>query len=758
MHRVPAVCCAAVVALLVAALAPMPVGAASRGSAAVAAPAVKAAAPSVTSVTGSGPTSGGNTVTVLGTGFVAGATVSFDGAAGTGVRVLSATRLTVIAPRRTPATVDVRVRTTAGISPVTSASRYTYVPVPVQRLTHSAVRSTSVSLAWQNPRVSPGFSRIMVRRLAGTVAPATPTQGTLVALLPHSTSTYTDTGLTADTSYSYAVFAKAGVFSPPARITLRTTVSGFRVASTIPLPADSTRPVLEGFYASPALECPSAGWCLTVNQYERSDGSALAAQVLSDGAWSATRFGPTVASSARTFLLVNDVACRDRESCLVSLTIVTVDVDVDVDDYTFIDQLWRLDGTTWSVMASPRPAEAGTDLLASVFQLDCVQGSDCVALGGYLDGGDVAHSFTARWNGAVWTTRALPDRTVGGVPAYPYELACRTATSCVASGIAYGEDEIVFVGGSTSARTRAATRSVTRTADQRTTAGTRVMLPGSASGAPRVVTREIAERIVGTAAVRRAIRQQGAAAHSVPKAVSSAAETPPAGVVFRLEGAAWTAIPLTLPANADAEQLVIPEVSCSQTFCLAYATYGTSDFEGRTLALITSGPAGWTSREPVPVAAGSGASVVEVTCVASTCHLLATTSTWDESGGEVLATTTGGAWSRRPAPLPVAAGSVSGAQSVGCRSAISCVLVGYTYRFTDDRVRPLALITPARGAATPVVLPDVPAAVSLGADVSADLGSVTCSSARDCVAIGTFGDGFETWGLYSVAIRFDTAG
>jgi hypothetical protein len=86
------------------------------------------APPTVTAVTpSSGPTAGGTSVTITGTNFVAGATVSFGGTAGASVVVNSATQITVTAPAHASTMVDVTVTTSNGSSATSSADHFTYV-------------------------------------------------------------------------------------------------------------------------------------------------------------------------------------------------------------------------------------------------------------------------------------------------------------------------------------------------------------------------------------------------------------------------------------------------------------------------------------------------------------------------------------------------------------------------------------------------------------------------------------------------------
>lgn len=68
---------------------------------------------------------------------------------------------------------------------------------------------TSVSLSWDNP-VDPDLASVLVRRTNGPTAPATPEQGTPVALPSGKATSVHDKGLAANTQYSYSVFTKDG--------------------------------------------------------------------------------------------------------------------------------------------------------------------------------------------------------------------------------------------------------------------------------------------------------------------------------------------------------------------------------------------------------------------------------------------------------------------------------------------------------------------------------------------------------------------
>jgi glucose/arabinose dehydrogenase len=87
-------------------------------------------APTVTSITpNSGNINGGTAVTVTGTGFLAGATLSLGGAAATGVTLVSSTSITAVTPAHAAGAVNVMVTNTDAQSG-TLSSGYTYNTAP----------------------------------------------------------------------------------------------------------------------------------------------------------------------------------------------------------------------------------------------------------------------------------------------------------------------------------------------------------------------------------------------------------------------------------------------------------------------------------------------------------------------------------------------------------------------------------------------------------------------------------------------------
>jgi hypothetical protein len=84
------------------------------------------AAPAITSISpSSGPTAGGTTVTITGSGFTGATRVAFGGLAATSFNVVSATQITAVSPAQTGAHYVI-VTTPAGSSANVPADIYTY--------------------------------------------------------------------------------------------------------------------------------------------------------------------------------------------------------------------------------------------------------------------------------------------------------------------------------------------------------------------------------------------------------------------------------------------------------------------------------------------------------------------------------------------------------------------------------------------------------------------------------------------------------
>lgn len=98
-------------------------------------------------------------------------------------------------------------------------------PGPVTGLT-AVVGQNNINLSWTNPTGETDYNGIVVRRANGATPPATVTVGTSIPVSAGMITSVNNTGLTASTQYSYAVFVRdnAGLYSVANNIT-RTTLA-----------------------------------------------------------------------------------------------------------------------------------------------------------------------------------------------------------------------------------------------------------------------------------------------------------------------------------------------------------------------------------------------------------------------------------------------------------------------------------------------------------------------------------------------------
>jgi hypothetical protein len=78
-----------------------------------------------------GPVTGGTNITITGSGFLAGASVSVGGKAATSVVVVSPTRITARTPAHVAGLVEVRVSSIGGVSASVATDRFRYLPRPL---------------------------------------------------------------------------------------------------------------------------------------------------------------------------------------------------------------------------------------------------------------------------------------------------------------------------------------------------------------------------------------------------------------------------------------------------------------------------------------------------------------------------------------------------------------------------------------------------------------------------------------------------
>jgi hypothetical protein len=210
-------------------------------------------------------------------------------------------------------------------------------------------------------------------------------------------------------------------------------------AAAAPEPANAGTDTLQSA-ALDAVSCTSATSCSAVGNYVNTAGHENGLiDTLSGTTWSAVA-APEPANGGtglNTPSGLEAVACTSATSC------VAVGSYNDAADYEYglID---TLSGTTWSTTAAPEPANAGTDAdlheVAALSSVSCTSTTLCVAVGGYHDAADYPYGLIDTLSGTTWSAVAAPEPANAGTDADLHQtvnlnaVSCESPVSCLAGG------------------------------------------------------------------------------------------------------------------------------------------------------------------------------------------------------------------------------------------------------------------------------------------------------------------------------------
>jgi hypothetical protein len=200
------------------------------------------------------------------------------------------------------------------------------------------------------------------------------------------------------------------------------------VIQTTPSPSGATEPAFAG------ASCPSATSCFAVG----SDSNAVTtiSQTLAEhwnGSTWATQVTPSLSGSLNADLA--GIACPSATSC------IAVGQNTNGSDLALaLAEHWN--GSTWKTQTVPNPSDAaaGSDLDG----ISCTSVTSCTAVGYRLINSGTQQPLAERWNGSTWTIQATP------VPADADEsnldaVSCASATSCTAVGVFSGPSYLALL-------------------------------------------------------------------------------------------------------------------------------------------------------------------------------------------------------------------------------------------------------------------------------------------------------------------------
>jgi hypothetical protein len=168
------------------------------------------------------------------------------------------------------------------------------------------------------------------------------------------------------------------------------------------------------------VSCTSATACMAVGYFDNSSDIAKNLTASWDGtSWTGVP-SPSPGPADNNFL--QGVSCASAAAC----TAVGYSLVSGSKDKTLIES-W--DGTSWTVVHAPNPANFGGNFLIGV---SCVSAAACTTVGYSLISGSVYRTLIESWDGTSWTDvpspiRSIYDSVVGSI-------SCVSATACTAVG------------------------------------------------------------------------------------------------------------------------------------------------------------------------------------------------------------------------------------------------------------------------------------------------------------------------------------
>jgi len=231
------------------------------------------------------------------------------------------------------------------------------------------------------------------------------------------------------------------------------------------------------------------------------------------------------------------------------------------------------------------------------------------------------------------------------------------------------------------------------------------------------------------------------------------------GLLLTEKAGKWaTGVEATLPGNAaPVDSVLLYSVSCASAGdCTAVGTYETAS--GWSAGLVLTEQAGrWATgvQATLPSNAGTSGNAVldSVSCSsAGNCTAVGFYNGYDAGGEGLLLTKKTGTWRRGvTASLPknAIAGKPVALTSVSCASARNCSAVG-TYdndEGSKDLTTPLGLLLTEKAGKWRTGVQALPPKHSVPRPSQVSLDSVSCASAGDCVAVGAYADGGTSQGI-----------
>ena len=465
------------------------------------------------------------------------------------------------------------------------------------------------------------------------------------------------------------------------------------------------------------VSCSSAGNCTAVGSYEDSSGNTQAMVATeTTGTWAqATELALPAGAGANPTAYANAISCSSAGNC------TAVGTYEDSSNNTQAMVVTETAGTWATATELIEPFGAGTNPGGSLLGVSCSSAGNCTAAGNYVDSAGYSQAMVAEETTGTWvqaTELTLPIGAGTNPNAEVAGISCWSAGNCTTIGS--------YQDGSSYNQVMVATETSGTWA-----AATELTQPANA----------------------------GPLSYNFPYAISCSsagnctAASPyvdtsghiQAMVATETSGTWATATELTPPANAGGTLAGLAAISCSSAGnCTAAGSY--DDSSGNRQAMVATETAG-TWAQAIEITPPSGASadphspyLYAISCP-SAGNCTAVGKYVDGSGNlqAMVATETAGTWAQATElTLPANAGANPNAflAGVSCSSAGNCTAVGSYEDSSGNTQAMVATETTGTWAqATELALP-----AGAGANPTAYANAISCSSAGNCTAVGTYED------------------
>jgi len=187
------------------------------------------------------------------------------------------------------------------------------------------------------------------------------------------------------------------------------------------------------------VSCPSATYCVAVGQTEVSGGVLPSATPFAEQ-WNGTTWSvlPSPRSTSASVGFLFGVSCSSARSCEVvgnqaASPSATVTVPLAA----------RWNGKSWAPQTVSLPTKGAVD--GALSAVSCVSATRCATVGG--DGTDnVVDPMVGAWNGRSWTTATAPLPKGASTPPLVtlQAVSCGSASSCTALGYSAGRTKTIW--------------------------------------------------------------------------------------------------------------------------------------------------------------------------------------------------------------------------------------------------------------------------------------------------------------------------